>query len=133
MCKISVNTAYVLSTSIRSALPNDGAVEKQLIYTPRYNYGANFILSYYDLSFMYIHNYTGYRFTASDNSEWLKPYQYASVKFGYRYKMEGVALFTAIHINNLYNSNYIVIAQRAMPLRYYELSLTLTSNKKPRS
>ncbi len=133
MCKMGVNTAYVLSTSLQSLLPNDAAVAKQLIYTPRYNYGANLTLSYYDFSFMYVHNYIGYRFTASDNSQWLKPYQIANLKFGYRYKMESIVLITSIHINNLYNTNYKVMEQCPMPLRNYEISLTLTYNKKQRA
>jgi iron complex outermembrane receptor protein len=127
--QIGFNSAYVLSTSLQSNLENDASVNKQLIYTPRYNYGGNFSLTYDKFNVSYYHNYVGYRFTSSDNSSWLKPYQYANLKFSYQYGFEKLKIITAFHLNNIYNSSYMVIAQRPMPLRNYEVSLTLTYNK----
>lgn len=128
-CRIGFNSAYVLSTSIQSNLENDASVNKQLIYTPRYNYGGNFSFTYSKFNISYYHNYTGYRFTSSDNTSWLKPYEYANLKIAYGYSFGRVGFNTAFHINNLYNASYMVISQRPMPLRNYEISLTLTYHK----
>ncbi|MBK7667946.1 MAG: TonB-dependent receptor [Sphingobacteriaceae bacterium] len=127
--QIGFNSAYVLSTSTESNLENDASVNKQLIYTPRYNYGGNFSLTYYKFNISYYHNYIGYRFTTSDNTFWLKPYHFANLKIGYQTSFQKLTLVTSLHINNLFNSNYMVMAQRPMPLRNYEISLTLIYHK----
>ncbi len=127
--QIGFNSAYVLSTSTESNLENDASVNKQLIYTPRYNYGGNFSLTYNKFNISYYHNYVGYRFTTSDNTSWLKPYHFANLKIGYQTSFQKLTLVTSLHINNLFNSNYMVIAQRPMPLRNYEISLTLIYHK----
>lgn len=127
--QVGFNSAYVLSTSTESNLENDASVNKQLIYTPRYNYGGNFSITYNKFNISYYHNYVGYRFTTSDNTTWLKPYQFANLKIGYQYGFQKINFITAFHINNLFNSSYMVIAQRPMPLRNYEVSITLTYHK----
>jgi iron complex outermembrane receptor protein len=127
--QIGFNSAYVLSTSIASNLENDASVNKQLIYTPRYNYGGNFSITYNKFNVSYYHNYVGYRFTTSDNTAWLKPYHFSNLKIGYQYSLQKLTFVTSFNINNLFNTNYQVIAQRPMPLRNYEVSLTLIYNK----
>jgi len=128
-CKLGFNSAYVLSTSQQSILVNDAALNKQLIYTPRYNYGGSFNFTWERMSLSYYHNYIGYRFTASDNSSWLKPYQLANLKIAYSYNFDNWRAIMAFHINNLYNASYMIIAQRPMPLRTYEVSITINYNK----
>jgi vitamin B12 transporter len=127
--QIGFNSAYVLSTSTESNLENDASVNKQLIYTPRYNYGGNFSLTYNKFNISYYHNYVGYRFTTSDNTSWLKPYHISNLKIRYQTSFQKLTLVTSFHINNLFNSNYMVMAQRPMPLRNYEISLTLIYHK----
>ncbi len=127
--QLGFNSTYVLSTSTESNLENDASVNKQLIYTPRYNYGGNFSLTYNKFNVSYYHNYIGYRFTTSDNTAWLKPYQLANLKIGYQHGFQKLTVVSAFHINNLFNSNYMVIAQRPMPLRNFEISLTLIYHK----
>jgi iron complex outermembrane receptor protein len=123
----------VLSTSTSSGLENDASVNKQLIYTPRYNYGGNLSITYNRFNISYYHNYVGYRFTSSDNSSWLKPYHLSNLKISYQQGFQKLTLLTAFHINNIFNSDYMVIAQRPMPLRNYEVSLTLIYNKPNKS
>jgi iron complex outermembrane receptor protein len=128
-CVLEFHSAYVLSTSQSSALPNDASVNKQLIYTPRYNLGGSFTFTLQDFSFLFYHNYVGYRFTSSDNSSWLEPYHLANMKVAYNFKMPSVNFLMAFHINNIYGTNYFVIDQRPMPFRNYEISMTLNYNK----
>lgn len=129
LCKIGFNSAYVLSNVIQSNLINDASVNKQLIYTPRYNYGGSFILAYEQFTLSYYHNYIGYRFTSSDNNSWLQPYQVANFKMSYTFKINHLNATTAIHINNVFNTDYTIIEQRPMPLRNYEFGLTLNYYK----
>lgn len=131
--QLGFNSAYVLSTSQESNLENDASINKQLIYTPRYNYGGSCYLSYNKFNISYYHNYIGYRFTTSDNTTWLKPYQFVNLKIAYQHIFQKLTLLTSFNINNLFNSSYTVIAQRQMPLRNYEVSLTLTYHKPNKS
>jgi len=128
-CKLGFNSAYVLSNVTKSKLANDESVNKQLIYTPRYNYGGSFTFSYYNLMLAYYHNYIGYRFTSSDNSGWLMPYNVANLKIAYKFHLAHLGIISSFNVNNLFNSQYTVVAQRPMPLRNYEISLTLTYHK----
>jgi len=132
-CKAGFNSTYVLSTSTKSNLENDASVDKQLIYTPRYNYGGNFCVTYNRFNISYYHNYIGYRFTTSDNTSWLKPYHFSNLKIGYQSIFDKLTFITSFHINNLFNSSYMVIAQRPMPLRNYEVSITITYHKPNKS
>lgn len=129
LCKLGFNSTYVLSNVIHSNLANDASVNKQLIYTPRYNYGGSFILAYEQFSLAYYHNYIGYRFTSSDNNSWLQPYQVANFKMSYTFNIKYLNATTAIHVNNLFNTDYKIIDQRPMPLRNYEFGLTLQYHK----
>lgn len=128
-CKIGFKSAYVLSNSTKSVLLNDASVNRQLIYTPRYNYGATLSFGYKNFQCTYYHNYIGYRFTSSDNSTWLNPYQVANLKVSYKYEISNIGVTTLFQVNNLFNEDYKVVAQRPMPLRNYEIGLTLTYYK----
>lgn len=128
-CKVGFNSAYVLSNSTQSGLENDASINKQLIYTPRYNYGGNFSITYNKFNVSYYHNYIGYRFVSSDNTSWLKPYHFSNLKIGYQSSFDKLTFITSFHINNLFNSSYMVIAQRPMPLRNFEVSITITYHK----
>lgn len=127
--QIGFNSAYVLSTSTESNLENDASVNKQLIYTPRYNYGGNFSITYNKFNVSYYHNYIGYRFTTSDNTSWLKPYHVSNLKIAYKHDFQKLTLITSFNINNVFNSDYEIMVQRPMPLRNYEVGLTLIYNK----
>jgi outer membrane cobalamin receptor len=75
--------------------------------------------------------YVGYRFTTSDNSQWLNPYQISSLRFNYSINFKVAALTVFGACNNLFDKNYTILSGRPMPLRNYEMGITLqTKNKK---
>ncbi|MCW3075709.1 MAG: hypothetical protein JWO32_318 [Bacteroidetes bacterium] len=126
----NVSTGYVLSTIRSSTQENGNTTGKQLIYTPRYTINTNLSVSYESLTLTYYHQYIGYRFTTSDNSQWLDPYHYSSLRFNYHADIQTTTnLIVFISCNNLFNTNYAVIAARTMPLRNFEIGLTLSTNK----
>ncbi|MBX3164470.1 MAG: TonB-dependent receptor [Bacteroidetes bacterium] len=122
---ISVITSYVLSTTQKSYLENSSAIGKQLIYTPRYTANGNFSAGYKHFNLVFFHQYIGYRFTASDNSWWLNPYQVSSLRTNYSFNFKRIKLITYLACNNLFNSNYRVIAGYPMPLRNFEFGITI--------
>jgi len=128
--KINVITGYVLSTIEADKQENNNTVNKQLIYTPRYTVNANVLVGYHKAAVTFYNQYVGYRFTTSDNTQWLNPYQVSSVRLNYfaETKFMDLVLFGAC--NNLFNKNYIILAGRPMPLRNYEIGITLQSKNK---
>lgn len=131
--KLFGSSAYVLSTNQKTINENDQSKDRQLIYTPRYSLQGGLLLSYANISLMYNHTYTGYRFTATDNSSWLDPYNIASVKASYFMEIGKVKLQVNLAINNLFNQNYQVVQNRPMPLRYYEAGLAISYNSKAKN
>ncbi|MES2515154.1 MAG: TonB-dependent receptor [Bacteroidota bacterium] len=128
--KLIVNTSYVLSTNQAKINENDNSVGRQLIYTPRYNGQASFLLKYKNMSLLFNNNYTGYRFTSTDNTSWLSPYYIANLKGSYNYSFSTVNMELFCNINNMFNKNYAVVSNRPMPLRNYEVGLCMNYNKK---
>lgn len=112
---ISLGTSYVLATTTSSYVPNDGSLHKQIPYVPRYNGRVNAGITYRQFSFNYIHTYTGYRFTTSDESEYLLPYQSGNIQL----LLNAIifhhnAAFT-VQGNNIWNQQYYISAYRPMP------------------
>lgn len=131
--KLDVNTSYVLSTNQKNMNENDNSKNKQMIYSPRYMGFSSILIQYKNVSLLYNYNYTGYSFTSTDNSSWLTPYQVSNVKISseHHFKKMQMTLFGAF--NNIFNQNYVVVLNNPMPLRNFEIGLTLQYIKKNKS
>ena len=112
---VGVNTAYLLSTTVNSYIQNDGSVGKQIPYTPRYYGQLNIGFSYRQVSFNYNHTYTGYRFTTTDESEYILPYQTGNVQLMYNTAIRYHSLQLTAQCNNIWNEQYQVVTFRPMP------------------
>lgn len=130
--KLIATTAYVLATNTKSKSENDNSIGRQLIYTPRYNGQASLLIKYKYGSLLFNNNYTGYRFTSTDNTQWLNPYYIANIKASYNYSFSTVNMELFGSVNNLFNKNYVVVRNNPMPLRNYEFGLILKYYKKPK-
>lgn len=122
---VGIMTSYILSTIQSSNQENNATVGKQLIYTPRYSVNGNILLGYAKSTIIFFHQYVGYRFTTSDNSEWLNPYHISSLRFNYTVDAKKINFVLFSACNNLFNYNYSILAGRPMPLRNFELGLTI--------
>jgi vitamin B12 transporter len=122
-------TSYVLSTVTKTELQNSDNIGKQLIYSPRYMINASLLINYRTFAIQYFHNYVGYRFTASDNSAWLKPYQTSTLRVNYLYSIKELDLGFFGNINNVFNKIYEVYENRPQPLRYFEIGVQLNYKK----
>lgn len=122
---LQLGSSYVLSTNESSELENNDNIGRQLVYTPRYNFNGHFSAGYGQFECVYFHQYVGYRFTAGDNSHWLSPYQLSSIKFNYKFIFSRANLVLFAACNNLFNTNYQVVAGRPMPLSNYEFGISI--------
>lgn len=126
--KIGATTNYVLSTNQKSTTPNDASVGKQLMYVPIYKVGGNFSVEYHGFSISYYHNYIGYRYTATDNSQYLKPFQLANLNFSKSMQFKEYKFNFFVQINNLYKENYQVTQNYAMPMQSFEVGCSIKFN-----
>lgn len=127
--KLQINTSYVLSTTTKNNNENDNSIGRQLIYTPRYSGQGNLHVYYKGFSLLFNQSYTGYRFTANDNTSWLNPYYLSNLRIAYKYSFSKIASELFFNINNVFNKNYMVIANMPMALRSFEVGLTLQYNQ----
>lgn len=129
LVKLYGNTSYVLSTNEKAINENDESVDRQLIYTPRYSLTGGLVFVFKNMSLLLNHSYTGYRFTSTDNSSWLEPYQLTNVKMSYALRFSSTEFKTYLAVNNLFNQSYQVVMNRPMMGRYYELGISWTYQK----
>jgi iron complex outermembrane receptor protein len=106
-----------------TAAGNKNGDFKQLIYIP-YN-TANAHISYIKNKWAAtaLWQYTGFRFTASDHSNWLPAYHLFHINISYHFKIRNMGLDLLGKVNNVLNTNYQVIENFAMPRRNYLISL----------
>lgn len=121
--QLGLRTAYVLSTTEKSDMPNDNSIGKQIPYTPRYNGQINIGLHWKQLFVNYNHTYTGYRFITTDESLYTLPYNLGNVQALYTFTAGSVKMQASLQVQNLWNTAYVVIAQRPMPQRYWVAGL----------
>ena len=126
---VSFKTAYNLSTNQDSYSNNDDILGKQLIYAPHYKFIFKAKYTNKKLSFTYLHNYTGYRFTSNDNSNYLPSFNLGSLYFSYEFLVKENYLNLFYKIHNLYNNNYQLIINRPMPMINHELGFNFKINK----
>jgi vitamin B12 transporter len=127
--KLAVLTNYVVSTSEKSTTENDGSLNKQLIYVPMYSGTGKISFEYKNMILTCNQKYTGYRYTATDNSEFLKPYTLTNLYASYKITLNKYTVNLFVQANNLFNTQYQVLLNRAMPLRNYQAGLSIQFNK----
>jgi iron complex outermembrane receptor protein len=120
---LGAKTAYVLATTTDSYLPNDNSIGSQIPYTPRYNGIGNISISWKGIFLNYNHQYTGYRFITTDESQFLKPYQVGSLQFSYTFPKNQYSFSIMGQVRNLWDAHFEVVNGRPMPGRSFLVSL----------
>lgn len=120
---------YVLSTNERSTTINDVALGQQLIYVPIQNGQCNLSLFYKATSISYTQVYTGYRYTTSDNTSYLKPYSVGNLNIAQTFGWNTLKIKVYAQLNNIWQETYQVVAYRAMPLFNYQFGVTVYFNQ----
>jgi vitamin B12 transporter len=122
-------TNYVLSTNEKSLNESDNSLGKQLVYTPRYAGHAKLVLSKNQYAVSYRHNYTGYTFTTSDNSEYLTPFDIGAVHVSVKRKAGEYRCEGYLGIENIWGEEYVRIAYRPLPLINYSFGFNINLYK----
>ena len=123
--KLNLMTNYVLSTNEKASTENDASLHKQLIYTPMYSGHLKLSLQYKKVSISYLQNYTGYRYTSTDNTEFLTPFTLANIYTSYQFVIKNFNINFFAEANNIFNQQYQVLLNRAMPLVNYQAGFSI--------
>lgn len=130
---ITVLSNYVVSTNEQSKSVNDVSTGMQLIYVPMYSGMAKLNIKYKNFVFTYRSNYTGYRYTSTDNTQYLKPYKLGSVNVSYKLKVKNNWANIFFQANNIWNEQYQIIMNRAMPAQNFNAGISFQFNKPNKS
>lgn len=113
--KLGINAGYTLATTQSSYIPNDGSIDKQIPYTPKYQGQLNMGVVWKGLFFNYNHTYTGIRYITTDESYYLPAYTLGNIQVLYTTTLGGRSLQLTAQANNIWGANYFVVNARPMP------------------
>lgn len=106
---------------------NESLGDKQLIYVPVHL--GNLLLQLAKNKWFISHrtNFTGKRYTTQDNRETdsLSPYILFDLSAGYNFNISPVKLSLQAEVDNIFNTEYQTLRNRAMPGRNYQLQVLL--------
>lgn len=116
---------FIQSTNRKSIHENDDSLNKQLIYVPQHQGTIQASVFLKKMTFNYSHTFTGKRYVTADNSTHLAAYHLGNISGAKTWEFPFLEMTASARINNLWNTNYQTIAWRAMPGRYFQLSINL--------
>jgi iron complex outermembrane receptor protein len=122
--KLGLMTNHVVSTNQVAKSRHDDSVDRQLIYVPMYSGNGRLAVARGRGSFTVHATYTGYRYTSTDNREYLEPYWLLNASASLRVVRQ--ARWQAdvfVHANNLLGTEYEVMLSRPMPMRNYQVGV----------
>jgi vitamin B12 transporter len=120
---------YILSTNEKTDPGNTASLQKQLIYFPMEKAQASLGLEYPGWNLLYTANYVGYRYTNSDNTNYLSPYSLGNMNLNKFFKLNHMQVRAHFQINNIWNTSYQSVAYFAMPGRSFQFGITLNYNQ----
>lgn len=108
----------------------DDILGKQMMFTPKHK--GNMVLRWIigNSFFEYQQSFIGQIFTTSDNTEFLEPYTLANMSVGHNFQLKNNSLNATFRLLNIWNTDYYVMPNYAMPGINYELSLHLKMKTK---
>ena len=127
---LNLMTNYVLTTSQKPTNNEDQSTGLQMLYVPMYSGNAQAVLCFKTFAFYWSHNYTGYRYTASDHSQYLEPFWLSSVFLTWEPKIKFLSPTAYLRVNNIFNRRFQQIQSRSMPGRNFLLGISLSFKSK---
>ncbi len=114
---VNLRHTYTRSESTKPLYPGDQSRGKQLIYTPEHTASAMVFLHNGPWHGTTAMQYTGKRYTTSDNSRYLPPFTLFNMEAGRKWIIKNHPLNTSIRVNNIFNTSYQSVAWYPMPGR----------------
>jgi|GEM_PF-6219840 len=122
---VRLDADYTYTRSLNND-SNDIDYGKQMIYIPEHQLRINLFARYQQFLFTINQQYISRSFTVTDNSNYLEAYGLTDIGLSKEIKLKVASIKISIGVDNLFNSNYQVMLNRPMPLRYFKSSIQLT-------
>ena len=125
---VTIKTGYDFIRSTNQVALTNPRIAKgaQLIYTPKHQAFVSCSIGWKSLNAIYQHRYTG---TSKGINDVLTDYQVANLRLEYTktFGQYGGSIF--FNINNIWNTNYLVIERRPMPGSHYQIGFNFLFKK----
>jgi iron complex outermembrane receptor protein len=122
---LKFNISYAFSRSTNEESPHHDELGKQLVYMPVHSGFLASEINYRGWFLNPLLNYTGQRFTTSENANRLPSYLLLDVFLGKSFSWKPFGLSAFMRINNITNKIYNNYEFRAMPGRNYLISIRI--------
>jgi len=123
---ISEMAYYLTRTYDKGNQFNSGKdAHEQFIYVPQHSYSSFSVIRYKNYQAGITYRYTGKRFTTPENDAYMPSFQLLDLSVSYNVNRQNFQGQLAFKINNVFDTNYQVVAWRPMPGRNYHIVLKL--------
>lgn len=131
---LKCNYSYSATSNIDAVPSVDESRGKQLIYIPKHKANLFAEANYSDFYLKLNAPFTGKRYTSantieSDYEKVLNPYWLFNLTCGRKFSLQYFQADAALTIENLANTDHMAVLWRAMPGRYYSLTIQLSYKK----
>jgi vitamin B12 transporter len=123
---VITNYSYTSSKSLKSNFEGDKSLGKQLIYVPHNTYNINVFYSYKNWSFNYFQTYTSRVFIDAQNTTYMPYFTPADASIHYAFTSKESIASIGFRVQNIFNEEYHIIANRPMPMRSFHVVLKLS-------
>jgi len=126
--QLRFNASYNYTRTTNEA--NNQLMNKQLIYVPLHQYNWGITTKYKIFELKYNESFTGKRYTSENNQQYVDDFSVGNIHLGMNFNAKMFTGKLAFSVNNIWNKSYQVMAWYPMPLRNYNIQLTLNFNHK---
>lgn len=124
---ISYKASYTVATTVKSYIPNDGSIGKQIPYTPKFTSIFNLGFCYKSFVVNCNYAYTGLRFVNNDESDKIDGYGISNVQMSYVLPIKQKNIGLNFQVNNLFGKDYNIVKSRPMPRINWQFGIYLKS------
>jgi iron complex outermembrane receptor protein len=117
------------AVNLKAMSLNDQSVGKQLIYVPINKSSFMLQVNRQNTWLQYAFNYNGFRYTSSDNKQFLPAYLLHDLALGHSFLHQAKQYRILFRVENILNKTVESIPFRPLPGRVYSVNLQLNLNK----
>lgn len=122
---ISLSAGYAFNRVRRTDSSTDSATNLQLVYVPEHTAYANFLYRVNGICLAWNSEYTGIRYTSTDNTSYLPSNLVHRLSVNYRGQLKRSDFVTAFTLANLFDKDYQSVSGYPLAGRSFSLSLKL--------
>ena len=117
------------AVNLKAMSLNDQSVGKQLIYVPINKSSFMLQVNRQNTWLQYAFNYNGFRYTSSDNKQFLPAYLLHDLALGHSFLHQAKQYRILFRVENILNKTVESIPFRPLPGRVYSINIQLNLNK----